>query len=130
MCCLFQGRQAGLILPLPPDAQHHHPGRGNSRPARPRAGPRSPHLLDVLGALVVDEDDNGVDVHVVQPLDGMGGDVQQTVPVLRGAAESKRRGQAWGPGLGNTAALLGTLPLSLPPMGPTCPLTGASSLHK
>lgn len=39
-------------------------------------------FLDVLGALVADEDDNGVDVHVVQPLDGMRGDVQKTVPVL------------------------------------------------
>lgn len=56
--------------------------------------PRSPHLLDVFGALVVDEDDDGVDVHVVQPLDGMGGDVQQTVPVLRGEAENERQGQA------------------------------------
>lgn len=41
------------------------------------------HPLDVLGALVSDEDDNGVDVHMVQPLDGMRGDIQKTVPVLR-----------------------------------------------
>lgn len=29
-------------------------------------------LLDVFNALVVDEDDDGVDVHAVQPLDGVG----------------------------------------------------------
>lgn len=64
--------------------------------------PRGPsHLLDVFGALVVDEDDDGVDMHVVQPLDGMGGDVQETVPVLKGV-----RGQS-GPGDGpkDTGAL-------------------------
>lgn len=39
-------------------------------------------LFDVLGALVADEDDNGVDVHMMQPLNGMRADVQKTVPVL------------------------------------------------
>lgn len=49
----------------------------------------------------MDEDDDGVDMHVVQPLDGMGGDVQETVPVLKGV-----RGQS-GPGDGpkDTGAL-------------------------
>lgn len=44
---------------------------------------RARHPLDVLGALVADEDDNGVDVHMVQPLYGVRCDVQKTVPVLR-----------------------------------------------
>lgn len=38
----------------------------SQHPARPQqeaSGPR--HLLDMLGTLVADEDNNGVDVHVV-----------------------------------------------------------------
>lgn len=49
-----------------------------------KAQPSPSHLLDVFGALVVDEDDDGVDVHVVEPLDGVGADIQQAVPVLTG----------------------------------------------
>ena len=68
------------------------PPHGFEPAAHPQQGPKpSPggacHLLDVFGALVVDEDDDGVDVHVVQPLNGVGGDVQETVPVLRGGRE-------------------------------------------
>lgn len=56
--------------------------------ARPPAEPRgADHLLDVFSALVVDEDDDRVDVHMVQPLDGVGSDVQETVPILRGDEE-------------------------------------------
>lgn len=49
----------------------------------PPAGSRPRHLLDLLGTLVADEDNNGVDVHVVQPFNGVRGDVQKTVPVLK-----------------------------------------------
>lgn len=67
-------------MPTPlPRCLSQQPHRHQSPPS-----PGARHLLDVFGALVVDEDDNGVDVHVVQPLDGMGGDVQETVPVLKG----------------------------------------------
>lgn len=92
-------------------------------PTRPRlAG----HLLDVFGALVVDEEDNGIDVHVVQPLDGVGGDVQETVPVLRGEGG---RGSAWGQaGVGGAGPQKHGQPsedisrLSLPLLGPTSPI--------
>lgn len=63
----------------------------------------------------MDEDDDGVDMHVVQPLDGMGGDIQETVPVLKGVC-----GQS-GPGDGpkDTGALprMGPPPanIALPP---------------
>lgn len=82
---------------------HSYPGglfKANAPPppTPSKAGP-SPqgagHPLDVLGALVVDEDDDGVDVHVVQSLDGVRGDVQETVPVLQGGrGEHPGRGRA------------------------------------
>lgn len=50
----------------------------------------------MFGALVVDEDDDRVDVHVVQPLDGMGGDVQEAVPVLRGRGRRMSAGTGTG----------------------------------
>lgn len=48
----------------------------------------------MFSALVVDEDDDGVDVHMVQPLDGVGGDVQETVPILR-RMKNECQGWAW-----------------------------------
>lgn len=76
---LFQGPWAHLFLPPLP-----HSFEPAAHPQQdPRLSPQGAcHLLDVFGALIVDEDDDGVDVHVVQPLDGVGGDVQETVPVL------------------------------------------------
>lgn len=87
-------------------AAHAQHGLGRAR--------RAWHLLDVLGALVVDEDDDRVDVHVVQPLDGVGGDVQEAVPVLRGGgggAPGRGRAGPQGPSL------------RLPRRGPTPHLT-------
>ena len=64
-----------------------------------KAGP-SPggagHPLDVLGALVVDEDDDGVDVHMVQSLDGVRGNVQEAVPVLQRGEVNTRAGAELG----------------------------------
>lgn len=86
--------------------------------APPAASPRGAgHLLDVFGALVVDEDDDGVDMQVVQPFDGVRADVQETVPVLKGARDQS------GPGAGprDTGAL--------PPTGPPLPHC-STSLHQ
>lgn len=98
-CCLFQGQQ-GCHSSIHPHLGH--------RSWQPQQGPQRPrgasHLLDVLSTLVVDEDDNGVDVHVVQPLDGVGGDIQETVPVLRDGEGVPRAGLTSG------GAPLGHLP--------------------
>ena len=68
-------------------------------PMPSKAGP-SPggagHPLDVLGALVVDEDDDGVDVHMVQSLDGVRGNVQEAVPVLQRGEVNTRAGAELG----------------------------------
>lgn len=94
-------------------------------PARSPAEPRgADHLLDVFSTLVVDEDDDGVDVHVVQPLNGVGGDVQETVPILRGI-KSECQGQAWGSGPSGDTSYL-----SLSPMGPTLTSHYSILLHK
>lgn len=87
-------------------------------PARPPAEPRvADHLLDVFSALVVDEDDDGVDVHMVQPLNGVGGDVQETVPILKGMKNEYQGGRGGSGSSGDTSHL------SLSPTGPTPHLT-------
>lgn len=95
--------------PPPPWCLSQGPAPGEPRGAG--------HLLDVFGALVVDEDDDGVDVHVVQPLDGVRADVQETVPVLKGARDQS------GPGGGPRDAG------ALPPVGPPLPHC-STSLHQ
>lgn len=72
----------------------------------------------MLGALVADEDNDGVDVHVVQPLDGVGADVQQAMPVLGDS------GMSPGPGLG-TAPSRGPRPPFSATDGPHLPHTAA-----